>query len=325
MHPPPPAIELRHLRYFLAVVDELHFGRAAERLHIAQPPLSQAIRRLEEELGVQLFNRTSRVVTLTEAGGALATQAAIVLASFNVAVAETRRAGGMGDVLRVACVPHLPLPFLQTFLEALDEAESAVHPQVTHLRFTDQVQRLHDAELDIGIFRDVGEIDRLEVEPLFAGEALGVFVRKGHPLGERGAVGPEDLRSETLLTGPRSPSPAPIDQFLRILEDAGFEFVAVHEANSEHAKDLLLAVADGLGVAIAPASLASISEAGALVSWRPLAPRVSMPQTVVAWRANPPAHLSAVLASVRDVARRLRSAALPTNGQVRTPFRRSVS
>jgi len=87
-------IEVRHLRYFLAVFEELHFGRAAKRLRIAQPPLSQAIRKIESELGVQLFERTSRMVSATAAGGALATEARKVLAAFDTAVAEARRAGG---------------------------------------------------------------------------------------------------------------------------------------------------------------------------------------------------------------------------------------
>jgi len=95
-----PAIELRHLRYFLAVSEELHFGRAAQRLHIAQPPLSQAIRKLEQELGVSLLRRTSRVVTQTEAGRIFAEEARNVLASFDRALAEARKAGGVGTIAR---------------------------------------------------------------------------------------------------------------------------------------------------------------------------------------------------------------------------------
>src|SRR2546423_14881748 len=101
----PIQIELRHLRYFLAVVEELHFGRAAERLYIAQPPLSQAIRRLEEELGVQLLQRTSRVVTATEAGRVFADEARKVFAALDQAVVEARRAGGLGGALRIGWLP----------------------------------------------------------------------------------------------------------------------------------------------------------------------------------------------------------------------------
>src|SRR3954447_5158313 len=105
---PPPAIDIRHLRYFLAVVEELHFGRAADRLHIAQPPLSQAIRKLETELGVQLFHRTSREVVVTEAGVVFAEEARKILVGFDVAVAEARHAGGANAVLRIGCSPFLP-------------------------------------------------------------------------------------------------------------------------------------------------------------------------------------------------------------------------
>src|SRR5881396_207247 len=86
-------VDLRLLRYFLAVIEELHFGRAAKRLHISQPPLSQAVRRLEDQLGVDLLERSSRGVAPTDAGRAFAEQARRVLTGLDLAVAEPRRAG----------------------------------------------------------------------------------------------------------------------------------------------------------------------------------------------------------------------------------------
>ncbi len=112
-------IELRHLRYFLAVSDELHFRRAAERLHIAQPPLSHAIRRLEAELGVRLFERTSRAVTPTDAGRVFADEARNVLQSVERAIAEARRTGAPDSRWRIGCVPYLSVEMVLSFLAEL--------------------------------------------------------------------------------------------------------------------------------------------------------------------------------------------------------------
>jgi DNA-binding transcriptional LysR family regulator len=303
---PSVAIELRHLRYFLAVMEELHFGRAADRLHIAQPPLSQAIRKLENELGVQLLHRTSRVVTPTDAGRAFAEQAADVLASFDLAVAETRRAAGLGGILRIGSIPHLSLERLQAFLRGLSEREPSVHAHVTHIGSSEQTRRLRQDELDIGIFHHAGPLSELETEPLFPGETLGAFLPTTHPLAAKPALGAEDLRDEVLVTYPREGNPALYDRMLSILGDAGFRFAGFPEASSMSPGDLMLAVADGLGVAVGPVSPISLSEGGMLVSCCQLDPPVSMPDIVLAWPRHPPRDLRAVLGSVREIARELR-------------------
>jgi DNA-binding transcriptional LysR family regulator len=305
MAPPPAAIELRHLRYFLAVIEELHFGRAAERVHIAQPPLSQAIRKVERELGVQLFNRTSRVVTPTAAGRAFAEQAADVLASFDAAVAETRRAGGLGTALRIGATPHVSLERVQAFVRGLSARAPSLRAHVTHLYSGEQTRRLRQGELDIGILHPPGPVSGLETEPLLPGAPLGVALPRTHPLAAKPAVGPADLRGEVLVTYPREGNPPLHDWLLTMVRDAGFSFADVHEANGRNARDLMLAVAEGLGVAVGPAPLVSLGDAETLVAWCPLAPALFMPDTVLAWRRHPPLHVEVALGSVREAAREL--------------------
>jgi DNA-binding transcriptional LysR family regulator len=303
------AIEFRHLRYFLAVSEELHFGRAARKLHISQPPLSQAVRKLESELGVQLFERTSRVVKLTEAGRIFAEEARKVLADVELAVHAARRAMGVGSTLRIGCVPHLPIERLLAFLQALDERSPSDQPQITHVTSGEQVARLRSGELDIGIFNDDGSEEGLEEEPLFPGELLVAFLAPDHPLTERAVLGPFDLAQETLVVFPQAASVAPHERWLALLERAGYRFAQVRDAGGTDPRDLLLAVAGGLGVMLAPASLGDVSDAGTLVARRELDPPVTLASTVVAWRADPPARFQETLTVVREIARELRAAA----------------
>jgi DNA-binding transcriptional LysR family regulator len=298
-------IELRLLRYFLAVVEELHFGRAAKRLHITQPPLSQAIRKLEDQLGVDLLERSSRGVTPTEAGRAFAEEARRVLTGVDLAVAEARRAGGAGSAVRIGSAPHLPLEPLHRFVGALDASHLVTHPQVTRLPSLEQVRRLRRGELDLGVFPYAEDHDGLEMEPLFRGEPLAAYVARNHPLAAKEVLGPDDLREEPMVIF-RHANPALWDRWLARLEGAGYGFGSLRDmVGSNDGRDAILAVAGGSGVALLPSSTLGNGQADSIVARLPLDPPVSTPDTMLGWSASPPRQLGSILGGVRRVARRL--------------------
>jgi DNA-binding transcriptional LysR family regulator len=299
-------IDVRHLRYFVAVSEELHFGRAAERLHITQPPLSQAIRKLEDELGVELLQRTSRVVTLTDAGRVFAKEARAVIAAFDRAVAEARRSAGSDKTIHIGCVPYLPVERLLAFLAELRRHEPGITVQVTHLFSPEQVERLRGGGLDVGMFIRAEEYDDLELETLYPGEPGGAFLAPSHPLTARPVLTPSDLSSETFVSFPKSANPALYDVIMGGFENAGYRFAEVREAGGPTTRDLFLEVAGGSGVALAMSSLRNTGEAAGLVVHRPLDPPVEFPETVVAWMANPSGAVRAIVDVLRTVANDLR-------------------
>jgi DNA-binding transcriptional LysR family regulator len=302
---PSPGIEIRHLRYFLAVYDELHFGRAADRLHIAQPPLSRAIRKLETELGAQLLERTSRAVRPTDAGHVFAEEARKVLMNLDFAVTETRRVNGAAAAIRVGCVTYVPSRRLQRFLTRMRERDAALRAEVIHLLGLEQVGRLRTGELDLGVFAHAEDYEGLDWVRLFPGEYLSAFVPASHQLASRPVLTPGDFWSETLLTYPRAVNPAFYDSLTRLLEESGYRFARRHETNTDP-RDVLLAAAGGLGVVLAPVSFESMSlvVARELVSV-PLDPPLRYPDTIVAWRADPPRELARRLGAVREAASEL--------------------
>jgi DNA-binding transcriptional LysR family regulator len=301
----PPAIELRHLRYFLMVSEELHFRRAAERLYMAQPPLSQAIRRLEEELGVQLLARTSRAVALTEAGRAFAEESRKVLASLDIAVAEAQRAGGAGSNLQIGFAPYLPIDLAVRFLDALHEREPGVRPQVRQLLASEQIGRLQSGELDLGIFPSAGSVPKLRTELLVAGEPIAAFLRPDHPLAEKTVLGPDDLAEETLVSVQPAVNPV-FGAWLNELERIGYRFHGLHTVGSD-TRDWILAVAEGAGVALLPSSAPMLGDVRTIVVRRPLDPPLMMPDTVVAWRTRPPAQLRALTNEIYELTHALRA------------------
>ncbi|MFB8830924.1 LysR substrate-binding domain-containing protein [Azotobacter sp. CWF10] len=248
-------MELRHLRYFIAVAEELHFGRAAEQLGISQPPLSQQIQALEEELGVRLFERTNRRVTLSEVGRLFLPEARQVLAQLKQAVAVARRAqrGELGE-LKVGFTSSAP--FTSTIpraIRAFRQACPEVHLDLRELNSRGVAEALHDRRLQIGVLRPLAPLpEELVALELFA-EPLVVVLPVGHPLaGSTGGVRLAELGEEPFVFFPRSFGTGLYDQLLGLARAAGFIPRIVQEASE--AMTLIGLVATGLGVTVLPAS-----------------------------------------------------------------------
>jgi DNA-binding transcriptional LysR family regulator len=295
-------IDLRLLRYFLAVAEERHFGRAAKRLHISQPPLSQAIRKLEGQLGVELFRRGSGGIVTTEAGKTFAVEARKVLAGVDVAIAEARRAGGAGAALRVGAAGHVGLEPLHRFIEALRERRAITQADVARLPSVEQLRRLRDGRLDLGIFPEHENEDGLKTAPFLPEEPLAAYMAPEHPLAANDAVTPGDLFRERVLVL-ASANPPLWETVRKRFERVGYRFELLDElAGANDSRDALLAASTGRGVVLLPASMLEHLHARTLVAMRPLDPPVSMPRTVIAWRADPSPHLARTIGTVREVA-----------------------
>jgi DNA-binding transcriptional LysR family regulator len=309
MAPQSPPVEIRHLRYFLAVSEELHFRRAAERLHIAQPPLSQAIQKLEAALGVRLLERTSRAVAPTAAGLVFAEEARNVLASLERAVAKTRRAASGRVQPRVGCVTHLPMEQLQRFLDALHRRDPGIRPEVTHLVTVEQLPRLRAGELELGILYYVEGFgfEGIETEPLFDGTEMVALLPERHPAAAKERVGPADLAGESLVLFPRTVNGPLHDWMVERITEAGYRFRGVHEVSGPDPRDIVLGVAEETGVALVPLVYED-GWARGIVARRPLEVPLSMPPTVLGWQADTPERLRPFIGNARAVATELRGA-----------------
>src|SRR5215510_1037968 len=231
------AMELRHLRYFIAVAEEGHITRAAERLGMQQPPLSQQIRSLERELDVQLFRRKPRGVELTDAGVAFLERARAILEDVDRAFATTRRTarGEQGRVV-VGFTSSAPFhPFIPRVLRAFREMSPLVSLSLEESGSSELVQGLHDEVVDAAFIRSpVGGFVDLTVEPLLEEEML-LALPAAHPLAGRGGVNQSPL-SLAALTGEnfilykRPGAPGLYDTIISACRRAGFSPKVSQEA-----------------------------------------------------------------------------------------------
>lgn len=265
-------MELRQLRYFLVVADELHFGRAAERLHITQPPLTVAVRRLERELGVQLFDRTTRRVALTAAGQAFKDRIKAAVADLDSAAGDVADvAAGRSGRIRVGFVSSASYTTLPEAIRAFRQHRPRVDLVLNPLTSGEQVEQLLDGALDVGLIRDPGDVPGLNLE-LVSTEDLVVVLPETHPLAALQEVQPQDLEAEPMILFPYRLMPGFVARVLRLFEPLAVPPVVVQQAI--HQETVLGLVAAGLGVSVLPESVQRFQMPG--VTTRRLAGR---PQT----------------------------------------------
>ena len=256
-------MELRHLRYFVAVAEELNFGRAAERLRIAQPPLSRQIRDLEREVGAALFERVPRGVELTPAGRAFLPEARLTLAQAERAQRSAQRAAqGETGRLRVGFVEAAThsgiLPDVLSFFRAHLPSVGLSLFELDPLR---QAEAFQDGRIDVGILHSppLDAARWLRVEPIYA-EPVILALPKSHVLAGRSRLALASLTDESFVSVPRVVAPEMYDDIVASCRRAGFSPRIVQEAAGWHT--LASLVSAGVGVGVVPRSIAEFQQPG---------------------------------------------------------------
>ncbi len=291
-------VELRHLRYFVAVAEELHFTRAAARVGIAQPALSQQIRRLETEIGVELFHRTRRNVELSAAGVALLAFARRALDEVSGGIESARRAArGEIGTLTVGFIESAAAVVVPTAVRRFRGAHPDVELTLRELAVDVQLEALHSGTLDLAIVRAPVAAEDLTLEPVLD-EGLVVAVPKGSQLARRRRIHPRRVSGEPLVLLARDVVPGLYDQVIALHEESGTAARIAQEASSIQA--VLGLVAAGLGISPLPGSVRSLDRAGVVFLTLAPSPRTSM--LIAARREDPSPLTKAFLTATRDAA-----------------------
>uniref|UniRef100_C5CPB0 Transcriptional regulator, LysR family n=1 Tax=Variovorax paradoxus (strain S110) TaxID=543728 RepID=C5CPB0_VARPS len=277
-------MELRHLRYFSVLAEELHFGRAARRLSISQPPLSVAIRQLEESVGARLFERNSKEVRLTHAGEALRISARRLLLQAEEAALEARDvAAGSAGRLRIGFVGAMLYRGLPQALRAFQARHPAVRITLAELNSGVQIAELLHDRLDLGFVHTSRMPPELQ-HRLLLSEPFVCCLPSGHALARKRVLAPADLRSQPFVLFSREASPDYHERILSICADAGFLPEVRHEVR--HWLAVVSLVSQGMGVALVPQAMRHSALRGAV--FRPLDRAVAQSEAHGVWRSGPP-------------------------------------
>jgi DNA-binding transcriptional LysR family regulator len=257
-----PEIELRHLRYFLAVAETLHFSKAAERLGIAQPPLSYQIKRLEQMIGHRLFDRTTRGVKLTQAGQLLADRARGTIEKVQDDLDQVRRLGrGEEGTLTVGFSGSVMFTVLAAVIETYRRRYPKVELRLREMSTHAQILALLDGTLDLAFMRDGDPTEGVRMTTWLK-EPYVAVLPKGHALARKRSLRVADLRNEPFIFFARRMGPLAFDRTMACCERNGFRPNIVQDAPQW--PTLVRLVAAGLGVSLAPACVANVTIEGAV-------------------------------------------------------------
>lgn len=293
-------MDLRRLRYFVALAEELHFGRAARRLHVVQPALSQQLRALEEEIGAALVERTTRSVKLTAAGATLLGQARRVLADVEHAVLSTQRAArGATGHLAIGFVSAAALRVLPATLSAFRAEQPGVQIAVHEMGTAEQLRALEEERIDVGFVLPPADAGKLAMETVYD-EPLVAVLPVGHRLAKRKTVTLASLAGEDVVWMQRGSEPRLYERYLQVCLQAGYVPRIAYEV--ERLESMLALVAAGLGVSHAPASTGRTPRRG-VVCVPMVRPRLRAGVGVAYSRENRSPSLAPFLAIARRIGR----------------------
>lgn len=272
-------MELRHLQYFVALAQDLNFSRAARRLHIAQPSLSQQIRQLERELEAELFDRSVRPVRLTNAGQLLLRSASSIVAEAEATAREVKRAG-RGEVgrLRIGYSYGGVYDLVLALLRRLRDAWPDTNMVVLQLAQGEQLPALLTRRVDIVLGRVTEPLTSEVVAMPLRNERLLAILPACHPVARAPTVRLADLRSEPFVMFPRHLEPVVFDNYVQACVNAGFTLRLDHEVSD--AQTQALAIAAGLGVGLTGDHLALRFPE---VVYRPVEPAVTIAKIAALW------------------------------------------
>jgi len=275
-------MELRHLRYFVTVAEELHFGRAAEKLFISQPPLSQQIQQLEREIGALLFRRTNRRVELTAAGAAFLEDARQILVSVETAVLTARRTekgeiGWVGVGFSASATYDLLPDVLHHFRDRYPEVDLSLY----ELTAAEQTIALREKTIHIGFARPYVQVTLVHVEAVLR-ESLIAALPESHPLAAIPTLHLAQLACEAFIGFPPLPKPSYADIIRAACEEAGFAPRIAQEVREMQTAISL--VAAGIGIALVPESVQNLRRSG--VTYRAFAPPSPTTELMVVRRVD---------------------------------------